>query len=76
MRPSYTILQQTYIKERLESSWNKLYGRNWDIIKQYIVSLSRMLSDILKLDHVQWHPQYAISQLRILRSGLHLVTYV
>ena len=34
----------------------KFYGRYRDLIKQYEVSLSQMLNDILWPDHIQWQP--------------------
>ena len=34
----------------------KFYGRYGDLIKQYEVSLSQMLNDILWPDHIQWQP--------------------
>ena len=43
--------------ERLKSSLRKFYGRYGDLIKNYEVSLSQMLHDILGHDHIQWHPQ-------------------
>ena len=50
------LLRQGYVKERLRSSQRKFFGRYGDPIKQYEVSLSRMLHDILDDDHLQWHP--------------------
>ena len=44
---SNKLLEQGYIKERLKSPLYKFYGRYRDLIKQYEVSLSRMLNDIL-----------------------------
>ena len=41
------VLEQAYVKERLKSSLRKFYGRYRDLIKQYEVSLSQMLNDIL-----------------------------
>ena len=38
------------------SSLRKLYGRYWDLSKQYEVPLSRILHDILDDDHMQCHP--------------------
>ena len=55
MRLSSKLLRQGYLAERLKSSFRKFYGRYGDLIKQYEVSLSRMLNDILILDQ-QWHP--------------------
>ena len=49
-------LEQGYVKERLESSLRKFYGRYGDLIKQYEVSLTQMLNDILWPDHIQWQP--------------------
>ena len=50
------LLEQGYVKERLKSSLMKFYGRYRDLIKQYEVSLSHMLNDILWPDHIQWQP--------------------
>ena len=55
-RLSNKLLEQGYVKERLKSSLRKFYGRYGDLIKQYEVSLSQMLNDILWLDHIQWQP--------------------
>ena len=41
---------------------------DWDLIKNYEVSLSQMLLDILGHDHVQWHPQ-------LIRHYTNLRTY-
>ena len=46
-RLSNTLLEQGYVKERLKSSLWKFNGRYGDLIKQYEVSLSQMLNDIL-----------------------------
>ena len=46
-RLSNKLLEQGYVKERLKSSLRKFYGRYGDLIKQYEVSLSQMLNDIL-----------------------------
>ena len=46
-RLSNKLLEQGYVKERLKSSLRKFYGRYGDLIKQYKVSLSQMLNDIL-----------------------------
>ena len=53
-RLSNKLLEQGYVKECLKSSLRKFYGRYGDLIKQYEVSLSRMLNDILWTDHIQW----------------------
>ena len=53
---SNRLLEQGYVKERLKSSLRKFYGRYGDLIKEYEVSLSQMLNDILWPDHIQWHP--------------------
>ena len=53
---STKLLGQGYDKERLKSSLRKFYGRYGDLTKQYEVSLSRILHDILDDDHIQWHP--------------------
>ena len=55
-RLSNKLLEQGYVKERLKSSLRKFYGRYGDLIKQYGVSLSQVLSDILWPDHMQWQP--------------------
>ena len=55
-RLSNKLLEQGYVKERLKSSLRKVYGRYGDLIKQYEVSLSQMLNDILWPDHIQWQP--------------------
>ena len=49
-RLSSKLLQQGYLVKRLKSSFRKFYGRYEDLIKQYEVSLSRILNDILTLD--------------------------
>ena len=41
------LLEQGYAKERLKSSLRKCYCRYGDLIKQYEVSLTQMLNDIL-----------------------------
>ena len=46
-RLSNKLLEQGYLKERLKSSLRKSYGRYRDLIKQYEVSLSQVLNDIL-----------------------------
>ena len=45
--------RQGYVMERLKSSIRKFYGRYWDLIKYYEVSLSQMLHDILRHAHIQ-----------------------
>ena len=55
-RISNKLLEQGYVKERLKSSLRKCYGLYGDLIKQYEVSLSQMLNDILWPDHIQWQP--------------------
>ena len=47
------LLKQENIMERLESSFRKSYSRYWDLIKQYVVSISRKLIDILQFDQLQ-----------------------
>ena len=49
------LLKQGYLVERLKSSFRKFYGRYGDLIRQYEVTLSRMLNDILTLDQ-KWLP--------------------
>ena len=39
-----------------KSSLRKFYGRYRGLIKQYEVSISQMLNDILWPDHIQWQP--------------------
>ena len=56
MRLSNKLLKQGYVRERLKSSLRKFYGRYGNLIKQYEVSLSQMLNDILYTDHIQWQP--------------------
>ena len=46
-RLSNKLLEQGYVKERLKSSLRKFYGRYGDLSKQYEVSLTKMLNDIL-----------------------------
>ena len=55
-RLSNKLLEQGYVMERLKSSLRKFYGRYGDLIKQYEVSLSKMLNDILWPDRIQWQP--------------------
>ena len=55
LRLSNKLLEQGYVKERLKEL-RKFYGRYGDRIKQYEVSLSQMLNDILWPDHIQWQP--------------------
>ena len=52
-RLSSKLLGQGYVMERLKSSLMKFYGRYGDLIKNYEVSLSQMLHDILGHDHIQ-----------------------
>ena len=42
-----SFVEQGNVKERLKSSLRNWYGRYEDLIKQYEVSLSQMLNDIL-----------------------------
>ena len=67
-RLSSKLLGQGYVMERLKSSLRKFYGRYGDLIKQYEVSLSQMLHDILGHEHIQWHPQ-------LIRHYTNLWTY-
>ena len=53
-RLSNKLLEQGFVKELLKSSLRKFYGRFGDLIKQYEVSLSQILNDILWPDHNQW----------------------
>ena len=59
-RLSNKLLVKGYVKERLKSSLRKFDGRYGDLIKQYEVSISEMLNDILRPDHIQW--QYPTDQ--------------
>ena len=61
MRLSNKLLGQGYVKERLQSSLRKFYGRYGDLTKQYEVRLFRMLHDILDDDHIQWHPPWDVT---------------
>ena len=54
-RLSSKLLDQEYVRERLKLSLRKFNGRYGDLIKHYEVSLSQMLHDILRHDHLQWH---------------------
>ena len=63
-RLSAKLLGQGYVMERLKSSLGKFY----DLIKDYEVSLSQMLHDILWHDHVHRHPQ-------LIRHYINLRTY-
>ena len=54
-RLSSKLLKQGYLVERLKSALRKFYGRYGDLIRQYKVTLSQMLNDILTLDQ-QWLP--------------------
>ena len=55
-RLSNKLLEKGYVNECLKLSLRKFYGRYGDLIKQYEVSLSQMLNDILWPDHIQWQP--------------------
>ena len=55
-RLSNKLLEQEYVKECVKSSLRKFYGQYGDLIKQYEVSLSQMLNDILWPDHIKWQP--------------------
>ena len=57
-RLSNKLLEQGYDKKRLKSSLRKFYARYGDLIKQYEVSLSQMLNDIMWPDHIQWQPPF------------------
>ena len=47
------LLGQGYVMERLKSSLRKFYGRYGNLIKNYEVSISKMLHDILGHNHIQ-----------------------
>ena len=49
----FQSLKQGYVKERSKSLLRKFYGRYGDLIKEYEVSLSQILNDILWPDHIQ-----------------------
>ena len=51
---SSKLLKLGYLVEHSKSSFGKLNGRYGFLIQQYVVSLSRMLKDILTLDQLQW----------------------
>ena len=53
-RLSSKLLKQEYLRERLKFEFRKFYGRYGGLIKQYEVSLSWMLHDILILDQLPW----------------------
>ena len=79
-RLSSKLLKRGYLVERLQSSFRKFYGRYWNLIRQYEVSLSRMLNDILTLGQ-QWLPNqldfppiswlYTNFDLHRIMSGFH-----
>ena len=52
----YSGRRLAIFKERFKLSLRKFYGRYGDLIKQYEVSLSQILNDILWTDHIQWQP--------------------
>ena len=54
-RLSSKLIKQGYLVERFISIFKKFYGRYGNLIKQYAVTLSRMLNDILNLDQ-PWLP--------------------
>ena len=54
-RLSRKLIKQGYIVEHLKSSFRKFYSRYVEFVQQYEVSFSRMLNEILTLDH-QWLP--------------------
>ena len=56
VRLSSKLFGQGCVMERLKSSLRKFYGRYGDLIKHYEVSLSQMLRDILRHDHIQMTP--------------------
>ena len=53
-RFSSKLLKQRYLVERLWSSFRKFNGRYGYLFRQYKVSLSGMLNDILTLEQLQW----------------------
>ena len=78
-RLSSKLLKQGYLVERLKLSFRKFYGRYWDLVEQYGVTLSRMLNDILTLDQQwptnqtfhQFHDLYTELDLHRILSGFH-----
>ena len=67
-RLSSKLLEHGYVIERLKSFLRKFYGRYGEFIKNYEVSLSEMLHDILGHVHIQWHTQ-------LIRHYTNLRTY-
>ena len=55
-RLSYKVPGHGSARERLKSSLGKFYGRYGDIIRQFEVSFSQMLHEILGHDRIQCHP--------------------
>ena len=53
LRLASKLFGQGYVMERLKSSLRKFYGRYWDLIKHYEVSLSQMLHAILRHYYIQ-----------------------
>ena len=71
-RLSSKLLKQGYLAELLKSSFRKFYGRYGDLIQQYEVSLSRMLNDILILDHCDFPTNQTLHQFHDLDTELDL----
>ena len=67
-RLSSKLLGQGYVRECLKLSSRKFYGRYKDFVKRNEVSISKMLHNILRPDHIQWHPQ-------LIRHYTNLRTY-
>ena len=79
-RLSSKLLKQGYLVECLKSSFRKFYGRYGDLIKQYEVTVSRMLNDILTLTNIdfptdqtfhQFHDLYTELNLHRIMDGFH-----
>ena len=58
-RLSNKLLEQGYVKESLQSSLRKFYGRYGDLIKQYEVSLSQMLNDTVTWPYTMTAPYWS-----------------
>ena len=55
-RLSCKFLGQGYVRECLQSSLRKFYGRYGNFFKYNKATLSQVLHDILGHDHIQWYP--------------------
>ena len=74
-RLSTKLLKQEYLVERLKSSFRKFYGRYWDLIQQYEVSLSPwpLTSSDFSTDQTfhQFHDLDTELELLRIMSGFH-----